>query len=236
MSDAITRARELLASQPANVQAQYASYAGSMDDAAAMRVIRRLGNIQTPDTTTIGDLPGSPGAGGNTTGYGKRTPDDGASDKQVAFIASLRAERALDAITTPLGKREASDMISALLAMPKPAKVTTERPSVQLSPGIYQLDSDIYRVKRSRSSGYLYAEKHDGSGWDYDLGRGAIRKLSPENLMTTEQAHTFGMKWSVCVNGHALSDRVSRYFGYGETCAGNNGWTYDKSLVPDDFK
>ena len=67
VSDAITRARELLASQPANIQAQYVQYSLAMNEAAAMKLIRRLGNIQTPDTTTQGDLPRTPGNGGNTT-------------------------------------------------------------------------------------------------------------------------------------------------------------------------
>jgi len=120
---------------------------------------------------------------------------------------------------------------------PRPAaKPAPAVPVAALEPGIYQLGEDVYKVQRSRTSGRLYAQKLVDGRWDYDAGWGAMKLLRAEHLMTTEQARAFGQRFGMCVNGHPLSDRTSRYFGYGPKCAHNNGWTYDKALVPDDFE
>jgi hypothetical protein len=102
--------------------------------------------------------------------------------------------------------------------------------------GIYQVGDDVYKVQKSRQSGRLYAQKLVDGRFDYDAGWGAMRFLRASHRMTTEQAAAFGQRFGMCVNGHPLSDRTSRYFGYGESCANRNGWTYDKSLVPTDFE
>jgi hypothetical protein len=125
---------------------------------------------------------------------------------------------------------ECSRVIDWLKTLPEAAAAAA------LVPGIYQVGDDVYKVQRSRQSGRLYAQKHTGAGFDYDAGRGMIGVLRPEHLMTTVQARVFGQRFGMCVNGHPLSDRTSRYFGYGETCANNNGWTYDPHLVPADFE
>jgi hypothetical protein len=116
------------------------------------------------------------------------------------------------------------------------AKPAAKAEPVTLEPGIYQVDEAIYKVQKSRQSGRLYAQKLVDGRWDYDAGWGAMKFLRPEHRMTTEQAAAFGQKFGMCVNGHPLSDRTSRYFGYGESCANRNGWTYDKHLVPADFE
>lgn len=122
---------------------------------------------------------------------------------------------------------------SAPQAAPKPA---AKAEPVTLEPGIYQVGDDIYKVQKGRQSGRLYAQKLVDGAWDYDAGWGALRIIKPEHKMTTEQAAAFGQRFGMCVNGHPLSDRTSRYFGYGEKCAAKNGWTYDKALVPADFE
>ena len=122
-------------------------------------------------------------------------------------------------------------------ATPKPAKAAPVVDEDRVTePGIYQVGDDVYKVQKSRQSGRLYAQKLVDGRFDYDAGYGAMRFLRASHLMTTEQAKAFGMKFGMCVNGHPLSDRTSRYFGYGPKCAANNGWTYDKSLVPADFE
>lgn len=122
-------------------------------------------------------------------------------------------------------------------AEPKAAKAAPVVDSERVTePGIYQVGDDVYKVQKSRQSDRLYAMKLVDGRFDYDAGYGAMRFLRAEHLMTTEQAKAFGMKFGMCVNGHPLSDRTSRYFGYGEKCAAKNGWTYDKALVPADFE
>lgn len=120
---------------------------------------------------------------------------------------------------------------------PKPAKA---EPVVQddavTEAGIYQFGDDVYKVQKSRQSGRLYAQKLVDGRFDYDAGWGAMKFLRASHRMTTEQAAAFGQRYGMCVNGHPLSDRTSRYFGYGESCANRNGWLYDKSLVPADFE
>lgn len=122
-------------------------------------------------------------------------------------------------------------------AAAKPAKAEPQVDEDKVTEaGIYQVGDDVYKVQKSRQSGRLYAQKLVDGRFDYDAGWGAMKFLRASHRMTTEQAAAFGQKFGMCVNGHPLSDRVSRYFGYGESCANRNGWTYDKSLVPADFE
>ncbi len=239
--------------------AQFASHlTGDLPASRATSILRQLRCTET-DETTVGDLPRQPGKGGGNASSGRT---DYATDRQRDYALDLLRTRLADGetvigtvktagqvieqVTTSgqMARKLARDVIDMYKDRPrvqvkaeaKPASAKFEDDDRATEPGIYQVGDDIYRVKKSRSTGYLYAEKHDGKSFDYDLGRGAMRIIKASHLMTTEQAKAFGMRWGMCVNGHPLSDRTSRYFGYGECCASNNGWLYDKKLVPADFE
>ncbi len=100
-------------------------------------------------------------------------------------------------------------------------------------PGLYSYQSDaIYRVRKSRTSKRLYAERihahtdDDGErhvSFSYD-GH-AIHLLSKTDKLTWKQARDFGAAYGACVAcGRTLSDAASLVQGYGKTCAGHYGW------------
>jgi hypothetical protein len=70
--------------------------------------------------------------------------------------------------------------------------------------------------------------------WDYVRGAGySVADLTP---MTAADAAAMGLAHGHCINccaplgGETLSAQVSALIGYGETCAGNNGWPYPKGV------
>ena len=161
-----------------------------------------------------------------------------AAELLAAFDASGRMDRTL-ARNVIDAYKDRPRLAEPVKAEPKPARVAPPAPATPVAalvPGIYQVGEDIYKVQKGRQSGRLYAQKLVDGRWDYDAGWGAMKLLRAEHLMTTEQARAFGQRFGMCVNGHPLSDRTSRFFGYGPKCAANNGWTYDKALVPADFE
>lgn len=70
--------------------------------------------------------------------------------------------------------------------------------------------------------------------WDFVKGAGiSVADMVP---MTAEVAGTLGLSHGHCINccaplgGTTLTATVSALIGYGETCAGNNGWPYPKGV------
>ena len=262
MTTTITEmARQAILSSPR--RAQFESHlTGDLTPGLAGAILRQLTCTET-DETTVGDLPRSRSNGGSTATSHR---SDWATEKQANYAADLLRTRvspdervigtvktaaevlALFAASGQMSRKLARDVIDMYKdrprvqvapvapVAPRPAQAAPKAPVAPLVPGIYQVGDDVYKVQQSKQSGRLYAQKLVDGRFDYDAGWGAMRFLKAEHLMTTEQAKAFGMRFGMCVNGHPLSDRTSRYFGYGETCAGNNGWLYDKKLVPADFE
>jgi hypothetical protein len=246
-------------------RAQFASYvdeakAGTLSRVRAFGICRQLRGAEAPAQGE--DQIKMPKSNGETR---SSTRSNDASEAQARFAADLLRtrlladERVVGTVKTAaelLARFDESGRMDRTLARnvidgykdrprvqvqapvePKPApKAAPVAPKAELEPGIYQVGEDVYKVQRARQSGRLYAQKLVDGQFDYDAGYGALRFLRAEHLMTTEQAKAFGMKFGMCVNGHPLSDRTSRYFGYGQQCAAKNGWAYDKHLVPADFE
>ena len=87
-----------------------------------------------------------------------------ASEKQVAFVAKLMAERDYSAaqpenidaaVARGLSKTEASVLITILLDAPR-KPVEGEQPVVE---GYYLHDGDVFKVVKAKSTGNLYAKK-----------------------------------------------------------------------------
>lgn len=156
-----------------------------------------------------------------------------ASDKQVAFITKLATERNqpiptdLAAYTMAL----ASKTIEKLLAMPKPEKAPS--PDAVTEVGIYRNDAgDVFKVRKSKSTGNLYAEKLAPIGgqrlaengatvhWTFQYAPGAIKSLTKGMRLTLDEAKKFGILYGVCiVCGKTLVDARSVANGIGPVCA-----------------
>lgn len=100
----------------------------------------------------------------------------------------------------------------------------------EAAPGFYVRGDEAFKVQRNKAGTHTYAKRWDGHGWEYAPGVGTtLADLTP---MTAEQAAHLGLASGRCINclrtlgGESLSAKVSAVIGYGETCAGHNGWPY----------
>lgn len=157
-----------------------------------------------------------------------------ATPKQESYILSLLSQRVVDSayvatisermVDGTLDKRTAGQFIDHLRACPwKPRQAAPAAPAAAsaavTSPGMYQTaDGAIYRVKKSRESGRLYAMVLTAKKFVYD--RGAIFRLTPGDAMTLEAAKAYGVATGqCCVCGAELTDPKSVEAGIGPVCA-----------------
>lgn len=89
--------------------------------------------------------------------------------------------------------------------------------------GMYRKDGVVYRVKKARGSGNLYAMRYcpDVIGGDrFVYVAGAVRRLSATDRLTLEEAKAIGHQYGqCCVCGADLSDPKSVEAGIGPVCA-----------------
>jgi len=108
--------------------------------------------------------------------------------------------------------------------MNRPVRVVQANPVSEV--GMYRnADGVMFRVKRSRQSGNLYAERvipeapRKSERFVYE--RGGIYRLSADMRMTLEQAQMFGVQFGICcVCGAELTATESVANGIGPICAG----------------
>jgi hypothetical protein len=146
-----------------------------------------------------------------------------ASDKQLAFIESLKFQRdgaeqfiqqfyagyGSDQLTAP----DAKYLIDSLLKLPAVVR------HVVVEVGAYRYNGNIYSVRRGRESGNLNAFNWDPATnqWAY---AGAVKfELRPEHRISLAEALTFGVQTGVCVHcGATLTNKASAMMGIGPTC------------------
>lgn len=180
------------------------------------------------------------------TGSSAARPVNAPTDKQVAFVARLLAERdasdpavATCAAVIEAGKMDratASKIIDCLLGIAPAARTAaprTERPApaadapvgLHLSPSGAVVK--VYLTRNDRKAGKVL----EGHSWQYVSG--ATRGLSDATLMTAEQAKAYARTTGCCVNcgkeigaGDTAETLRSLAAGYGPNCASRHGWTF----------
>jgi hypothetical protein len=158
-----------------------------------------------------------------------------ASDKQVSFILSLADQKdwsqeapeatAIQAAIDDreIGIKDASAAINYLIGCPKlVASVTAKETGTE---GIYFFEGEYYKVQRAvHGSGRLYSKKFDREEESWSRG-GSLGKLTPEFLVTQEQAKQFGDLYGQCIRCHAtLTDEESIERGVGPICFSKMGF------------
>lgn len=141
-------------------------------------------------------------------------------DQLITRTAIDKAFTSLSASIDKLKARRAELASQAHVAhAPKAAAATGE----MRKGGVYEMDGELYRYAISQR-GYAYALMWDGAEWNYDLGKGKVRKLTPEMAISAERAGAFGKTHHCCVFcSRPLNDPRSEDAGYGSTCADNYG-------------
>lgn len=135
--------------------------------------------------------------------------------------------------TTILTQSAASKVIDGLFDLPK--KGVKRHFNVELEAGMYRKGGVVYKVQRAvHGSGNMYAKAlvyfdengyeakaaGDGGGWKFIYQQGAINMLSPEDMMSLEEAQEFGRIYGVCCRcGAMLTDENSIEAGIGPICA-----------------
>ena len=152
-----------------------------------------------------------------------------ASEKQIAFIKNLLAERpSFDRSSLPhpdtMTTRDASRVIDALKAMPRETKKDAPSTPAITEAGMYMKDGVIFKVQKAvHGSGHLYAKKLAGGVTEdfyFEYAPGVVKTLSPSDKMTLEQAKEFGALYGTCcVCGRTLTDENSIEAGIGPVCA-----------------
>lgn len=178
-----------------------------------------------------------------------------ATDKQLSFIRNLLAERQGNAaaesireglnearVTGLLCTRTASAAIESLLRIPK-ATGTAAAPAVKLEDGVYKRPTgEIVRVYHTIHGSNQQVGKllvvtptgdvdEDGepvftASFEYG-GKSALRGLTADMRMTEAEAKEFGRMYHLCCRcSTPLTRDESNHVGYGQTCAGHEGWWY----------
>lgn len=102
--------------------------------------------------------------------------------------------------------------------------------------GFYKVGETYFKVQKAKfGSGRLYAKQllelprrgEDGtleSKGYWDMARGVVYKLRPEDKLTGEQAAEFGQLYGICMYCWSeLTDERSIEVGYGPICANKRG-------------
>lgn len=168
-----------------------------------------------------------------------------ASDKQMAFLKRLMAERdyyslveadrakwdavAAGKVPTAKGASEFIDTLTGTAYAPKPANTDDQGATLEL--GMYRkADGTLYRVYPGRESGRLLAKRLVlVEGYDFDIhGKKAAsfeyagmasRFVTADERMSLEEAKAFGHQFGICcVCGALLTDPESVERGIGPVC------------------
>ena len=150
-----------------------------------------------------------------------------ASDKQIAFIAKLIADRATADHTVARYLREANVDSTAKLDRDIARKLIThlttlpEKPKpILVEVGAYKRDGIYYSVRKMRESDRLYALQYDPENKSWIKNFKMVYELKPEERLTLSDASAFGIATGTCVHcARTLTLQKSVVAGMGKWCA-----------------
>ncbi len=138
-----------------------------------------------------------------------------ASDKQMSYLTSLLAERTHnhgDVDVATLTKVEAKNLISALLESPRKPVAAPTKDEVKSVAGMWELDGQIYRMKKARSGNHFYAELlTDAETGAFEYAAGMARKVPAQGRkLTLDEAEKLsGVMGCCCVCSRTLTATVN---------------------------
>ena len=123
------------------------------------------------------------------------------------------------------------DWLKEHLATARSTTSTTATANQDVPEGVHYADGKVYKVQKARTSGRKYAkmlvhpllttphEPPENISWEY-VGMPSKVGLSPNTLMTKEDAALYGKMYGVCANcGALLTNEDSIERGIGPICA-----------------
>lgn len=149
------------------------------------------------------------------------------TEKQIAYINTLLTKIAGDNagefmlafMESEPSTKDASAYIDTLKAKSKSVAVKADEENIP--DGLHYIGQQVYRIRKSKSSGRLYAELLDTDAREFRyVGRKPLGQASASTLMTLDQAKVFGKAYGFCVRCCALlEDPASVEAGVGPVCA-----------------
>lgn len=152
------------------------------------------------------------------------------SEEQVAFLdASKSSNDFLLSLHTQNQRNNglSPNQIAALNKCIDRAKT----PKVELKPGVYEVDGEVFVVKPNQSKTHMYAkrmvlikgkrlnEEDDKVQIEFEYDQGAIQRIMPEHKMPFERAKALTIQYGKCiVCGRGLKDATSVEAGIGPVC------------------
>jgi hypothetical protein len=95
----------------------------------------------------------------------------------------------------------------------------------KLELGFYQMNDEIYRVKKSNSTGFLFALHITDECPKGERALGVVKQLTPEMKLTETLAAEYGIRTGTCcICGRKLTRTESITRGIGPICYGKMGW------------
>lgn len=126
------------------------------------------------------------------------------------------------------GTLSEKQVLAVLNGIERDRQRNAERQQVNADPvtecGMYRTDEGVFRVRQSKNTGRLYAERFDPTASTkserYEYAKGVIFRLTASDRLTVEQAEELGSTHGVCcVCGADLTDPKSVSRGIGPVCA-----------------
>ena len=173
-----------------------------------------------------------------------------ASDKQIAFLRKLAAEkqappggfawgddfdrylRAMENDGYPLSSPKASKLIDWLMSLPRKrvdsGKTVAEANGQAIKPGVYRgrdsQDSTLYKVYKARGGDHMLCARivvHSATDVEFIYAGGARRFVDGASRLTLDEAKAFGHEFGICICcGKLLTVPESVAAGIGPVCAG----------------
>lgn len=153
-----------------------------------------------------------------------------ATPRQIEYINVLKVERRVPGTLLEEYRRAwrrnefnantASRMISEMMFFPRIEKIYVKNSTLE---GIHNVNGRIIKVKRSKTSGYLYTKELTqelSGGWSFAPLEGGMKLVSEFTKISLKDAKKFGKVYgSCCVCGRTLTDTKSLEAGIGPVCA-----------------
>lgn len=123
-----------------------------------------------------------------------------------------------------VGAEEASDTIAEMYDRGNPRARAALAASRTVTPGLYKVGDDVYRVVKAQGGTHCYAKKLDPQTKVFDYAAGALALIKPEDLMGPEAAEVLSIELGYCaVCGRSLTNSTSLKRGIGPVCWGRQG-------------
>ncbi len=124
-----------------------------------------------------------------------------ATEKQIAFATSLAARKGVFGEDyASMTRKEISAKIDSMLKMADPVAPAPTKAEVAEIAGLYELEGNVYRMKKARTGSHFYAERlidAETGAWEY--AQGYARKVpSQGRKLTLEECEELSIKLGAC--------------------------------------